>query len=160
MTDLPNRTLMFDRLRQAILASKREHHPLALLMMDLDRFKEINDTFGHHGGDDVLRHVATRLKGQLRESDTVARLGGDEFAIILPGVVDQAAAGATAARILQALQEPLLIEDESLEIRASVGIALFPRHAVDADTLLPRADGAMYEADRSGTASTVVILDH
>src|SRR5207237_285943 len=102
LTDLPNRTLMFDRLRQAILASKREHHPLALLMMDLDRFKEINDTFGHHGGDDVLRHVSIRLKAQLRESDTVARLGGDEFAIILPGVVDEAAAGATAARILQA----------------------------------------------------------
>src|ERR1700726_1968011 len=122
LTDLPNRTLMFDRLRQAILVSKREHHPLALLMMDLDGFKEINDTFGHHGGDEVLRHVATRLKAQLRESDTVARLGGDEFAIILPGVADEATAGATATRILHALQEPLLIEGETLEIRASIEI--------------------------------------
>src|SRR5207253_2657772 len=86
-------------------------------------------------GDDVLRHVSDRLKGQLRESDTVARLGGDEFAIILPGVVDEAAAGATAGRILQALQEPLMIEDEPLEVRASVGIALFPRHAENALTL-------------------------
>src|SRR5256886_1792939 len=160
LTDLPNRTLMFDRLRQAILTSKREHHPLALLMMDLDRFKEINDTFGHHGGDDVLRHVSIRLKGQLRESDTVARLGGDEFAIILPGVVDQAAAGATAARILQALQEPLVIEDESLEIRASVGIALFPRHAEDADILLRRADAAMYEAKRAGAGIAFYTLEH
>ena len=160
LTDLPNRTLMFDRLRQAILASKREHHPLALLMMDLDRFKEINDTFGHHGGDDVLRHVSDRLKGQLRESDTVARLGGDEFAIILPGVVDEAAAGATAARILQALQEPLMIEDEPLEVRASVGIALFPRHAEDADTLLRRADAAMYEAKRAGAGIAFYTLEH
>jgi diguanylate cyclase (GGDEF)-like protein/PAS domain S-box-containing protein len=159
LTDLPNRTLMFDRLRQAILVSKREHHPLALLMMDLDGFKEINDTFGHHGGDEVLRHVATRLKAQLRESDTVARLGGDEFAIILPGIVDEAAAGLTASRILQALQEPLMIEGEPLEIRASIGIVLFPRHAEDADTLLRRGDAAMYEAKRAGTGTAFYTLE-
>jgi len=159
LTDLPNRTLLFDRLRQAILVSKREHHPLALLIMDLDRFKEINDTFGHHGGDDVLRHVAGRLKGQLRESDTVARLGGDEFAIILPGIVDEAAAGLTASRILQALQEPLMIEGEPLEIRASIGIVLFPRHAEDADTLLRRGDAAMYEAKRAGTGTAFYTLE-
>src|SRR3989442_5948886 len=160
LTGLPNRTLMFDRLRQAILASKREQHPLALQRMALDRFKEINDTFGHHGGDDVLRHVSTRLKGQLRESDTVARLGGDEFAIILPGVVDEAAAGATAARILQALQEPLVIDNESLEIRASVGIALFPRHAEDADILLRRADAALYAPKRAGAGIAFYTLEH
>ena len=160
LTDLPNRTLMFDRLRQAILVSKREHQPLALLMMDLDGFKEINDTFGHHGGDEVLRHVATRLKAQLRESDTVARLGGDEFAIILPGVADEATAGATATRILHALQEPLLIEGETLEIRASIGIVLFPRHAEDADTLLRRGDAAMYEAKRAGAGTAFYTLEH
>ncbi len=160
LTDLPNRTLLFDRLQQAILASKREHHPLALLMMDLDRFKEINDTFGHHGGDDVLRHVAARLKSQLRESDTVARLGGDEFAIILPGVQDEAAAGLTASRILQALQEPLMIEGEQLEIRASIGIVLFPRHAEDADTLVRRGDAAMYEAKRAGAGTAFYTLEH
>ena len=159
LTDLPNRTLLFDRLRQAILVSKREHHPLALLIMDLDRFKEINDTFGHHGGDEVLRQVAGRLKGQLRESDTVARLGGDEFAIILPGIVDEAAAGLTASRILQALQEPLMIEGEPLEIRASIGIVLFPRHAEDADTLLRRGDAAMYEAKRAGTGTAFYTLE-
>ena len=160
LTDLPNRTLMFDRLRQAILVSKREHQALALLMMDLDEFKEINDTFGHHGGDEVLRHVATRLKRQLRESDTVARLGGDEFAIILPGVADDAAAGATASRILNALQEPLMIEGEALEVRASIGIVLFPRHAEDADTLLRRGDAAMYEAKRAGTGTAFYTLEH
>lgn len=160
LTDLPNRTLMFDRLRQAILVSKREHHPLALLMMDLDGFKEINDTLGHTGGDDVLRNVATRLKAQLRESDTVARLGGDEFAIILPGVADEAAAGATATRILHALQEPLLIEGETLEIRASIGIVLFPLHAEDADTLLRRGDAAMYEAKRAGAGTAFYTLEH
>ena len=160
LTDLPNRTLMFDRLRQAILVSKREHQPLALLMMDLDGFKEINDTFGHHGGDEVLRHVATRLKAQLRESDTVARLGGDEFAIILPGVADEATAGATATRILHALQEPLIIEGEALEIRASIGIVLFPRHAEDADTLLRRGDAAMYEAKRAGAGTAFYTLEH
>src|ERR1700731_3300038 len=160
LTDLPNRTLMFDRLRQAILVSKREHQPLALLMMDLDGFKEINDTFGHHGGDEVLRHVATRLKAQLRESDTVARLGGDEFAIILPGVPDEATAGATATRILHALQEPLIIEGEALEIRASIGIVLFPRHAEDADTLLRRGDAAMYEAKRAGAGTAFYTLEH
>jgi diguanylate cyclase (GGDEF)-like protein/PAS domain S-box-containing protein len=160
LTDLPNRTLMFDRLRQAILVGKREHHPLALLMMDLDGFKEINDTLGHHGGDDVLRNVATRLKAQLRESDTVARLGGDEFAIILTGVADEAAAGATATRILHALQEPLLIEGETLEIRASIGIVLFPLHAEDADTLLRRGDAAMYEAKRAGAGTAFYTLEH
>ena len=160
LTDLPNRTLMFDRLHQAILVSKREHHPLALLMMDLDGFKEINDTFGHHGGDEVLRHVAGRLKGQLRESDTVARLGGDEFAVILPGVPDETAASLTASRILQALQQPLMIEGELLEIRASIGIVLFPRHAEDADTLLRRGDAAMYEAKRAGAGTAFYTLEH
>jgi len=101
LTDLPNRTLLYDRLRQAILSGKRNQQPLALLVMDLDRFKEINDTFGHHGGDEVLRQVAVRLRSELRESDTIARLGGDEFAIILPDVPDEAAAGITAGRLLQ-----------------------------------------------------------
>jgi diguanylate cyclase (GGDEF)-like protein/PAS domain S-box-containing protein len=160
LTDLPNRTLLFDRLHQAILVSKREHQPLALLMMDLDGFKEINDTFGHHGGDEVLRHVAGRLKGQLRESDTVARLGGDEFAVILPGVREETAAAQTASRILQALQQPMMIEGELLEIRASIGIVLFPRHAEDADTLLRRGDAAMYEAKRAGAGTAFYTLEH
>jgi diguanylate cyclase (GGDEF)-like protein/PAS domain S-box-containing protein len=160
LTDLPNRTLLYDRLRQSILLSKREHHPLALLVMDLDRFKEVNDTFGHHAGDDVLRQVASRLRTELRESDTIARLGGDEFAIILPGVADEAAAGLTAGRLLQALLQPLTVEGEQLEIRASIGIVLFPRHAEDADTLLQRGDAAMYEAKRTGSGTAFYMFEH
>ena len=160
LTDLPNRTLLYDRLQQSILLGKREHHPLALLMMDLDRFKEVNDTFGHHAGDDVLRQVAARLKSELRESDTIARLGGDEFAIILPGVADEAAAALTAGRLLQALLQPLTIEGEQLEIRASIGIVLFPRHAEDAESLLRRGDAAMYEAKRTGAGTAFYTLEH
>jgi diguanylate cyclase (GGDEF)-like protein len=155
LTDLPNRTLLYDRLQQAILIGKREQHPLALLVMDLDRFKEINDTFGHHAGDDVLRQLAHRLKLHLRESDTVSRLGGDEFAVILPGVRDEAGATLTASRILESLTEPVTIEGEQLEVRASIGIVLFPRHGEDADTLLRRGDAAMYQAKRSGAGTAV-----
>ena len=155
LTDLPNRTLLYDRLQQAILIGKREQHPLALLVMDLDRFKEINDTFGHHAGDDVLRQLAQRLKAHLRESDTVSRLGGDEFAVILPGVRDEAGATLTAGRILEALTQPLTIESEQLEMRASIGIVLFPRHGEDADTLLRHGDAAMYQAKRSGAGTAI-----
>src|SRR3989440_1740091 len=155
LTDLPNRTLLYDRLQQAILIGKREQHPLALLVMDLDRFKEINDTFGHHAGDDVVRQLAQRLRVHLRESDTVSRLGGDEFAVILPGVRDEAGATLTAGRLLEALTQPLTIEGEQLEMRASLGIGLFPRHGEDADTLLRHGDAAMYQAKRSGAGTAI-----
>lgn len=160
LTDLPNRTLLYDRLQQAILTSKRQQRPMALLMMDLDRFKEVNDTFGHHGGDAILRQVALRLRAQLRESETIARLGGDEFAIILPGVRDQAAAGLTAGRLLQALLHPFFVDGEQLEIRASIGIVLFPEHGQDADTLMRRADTAMYFAKRGNRGSAFYALEH
>ncbi len=160
LTDLPNRTLLYDRLQQAILASKREQRPMALLMMDLDGFKEVNDTFGHQGGDAVLRQVALRLKAQLRESETIARLGGDEFAIILPDVPDEGPAGVTAGRLLQALLEPVFVDGEKLELRASIGIALFPKHGEDADTLLRRADSAMYAAKRGRGGSAFYDLGH
>jgi len=160
LTDLPNRTLLYDRLQQAILASKREQRPMALLMMDLDRFKEVNDTFGHHGGDTILRQVARRLKAQLRESETIARLGGDEFAVILPGVADEAAARVMSSRLLQALHQPLSVDGEKLEISASIGIVFFPQHGEDADTLLRRADTAMYVAKRGKGGSAVYALEH
>jgi diguanylate cyclase (GGDEF)-like protein/PAS domain S-box-containing protein len=160
LTDLPNRTLLYDRLQQAILASKREQLPMALLMMDLDRFKEINDSLGHHGGDSVLRQVALRLQTQLRESETIARLGGDEFAIILPGVRDEAAAGLTAGRLLQALFRPFSVEGEKLAITASIGIVFFPKDGEDADTLLRRADTAMYVAKRANSGSAFYTAEH
>ncbi len=148
LTGLPNRLLLHDRLQQALLIAQREARPLALLLMDLDRFKEVNDTFGHQYGDALLQEVATRLRSRLRESDTVARLGGDEFGIVLPGVNDQAEAGRIASKLLQALAQPYTIEHRTVDIPASIGIALFPEHGSDATTLLRRADVAMYVAKR------------
>jgi diguanylate cyclase (GGDEF)-like protein/PAS domain S-box-containing protein len=156
LTELPNRTLFLDRLRQAIVGARRDTRELALLLIDLDRFKEINDTFGHQYGDLLLRQVVAQLRGVLRESDTVARLGGDEFAILLPGA-DRRAAEWTVSKILQVLGRPFNAEGHVLDTGASVGIALFPDHGQDAHGLLQRADVAMYGAKRS--ESTCVVYE-
>jgi diguanylate cyclase (GGDEF)-like protein len=150
LTKLPNRTLFHDRLQQTILNAKREHKPFALCIMDLDRFKDINDTLGHHVGDMLLQQVATRLRGKLRESDTVARMGGDEFAVLLPTVSGKHA-GMAARMLLQALRTPFAVEEHSLTIGASIGIALYPDHGVDANILMQRADVAMYAAKNAGS---------
>ncbi len=148
LTGLPNRLLLHDRLEQAILSAQREGEPLAFLLMDLDRFKEVNDTFGHHYGDLLLQHVGTRLRATLRGSDTVARLGGDEFGMVLAGVPDGAEASRLAGKILQGLEQPFTIEGQTLTIAGSIGIVLFPEHGPDAATLIRRADVAMYVAKR------------
>ena len=149
LTNIPNRTLLSDRLLQAILAAKREQKLVALMVMDLDRFKEINDTMGHHSGDLVLQAVASRLRATLRQSDTAARLGGDEFAVVLPGIQDKENAVLLAQKILQAVQAPLMLEGRNIDIGMSVGIALYPTQGEDAGTLMQRADVAMYLAKRS-----------
>jgi diguanylate cyclase (GGDEF)-like protein/PAS domain S-box-containing protein len=149
LTDLPNRTLLFDRLETAIHKARETRNPLALLLMDLDRFKEVNDTFGHHFGDVLLKQVAFRLRNQLQDADTVARLGGDEFALVLPNVGDANGAATTARNILNTLQQPFVVEAQVLEVGASIGIALYPHHGLDARTLLRRADVAMYTAKQS-----------
>jgi diguanylate cyclase (GGDEF)-like protein/PAS domain S-box-containing protein len=149
LTGLPNRALLRDRLDQAILSYEREGVPLTLLMIDLDRFKEINDNFGHQLGDVVLKQIGPRLRSALRTADTIARLGGDEFAILLPKVGDESGAMAMAVKILNALELPFVIEGHSLEISASIGIAICPRHGRDWATLLRRADVAMYAAKKS-----------
>jgi diguanylate cyclase (GGDEF)-like protein/PAS domain S-box-containing protein len=149
LTDLPNRTLLNDRLRQAILTAQRQERLLALLIMDLDRFKEINDTLGHHIGDLVLQEVAKRMRAVLRESDTVARLGGDEFAVLLPEA-DAENAIVAAAKILKGLEAPFILEGRTLDIGASIGIALFPEHGEDGVSLMQHADVAMYTAKRGG----------
>ncbi len=153
LTDLPNRSLLHDRLDQAARAANRDSKPLALLVMDLDGFKEVNDTLGHHAGDRVLQQVASRVRATLREADTVARLGGDEFAILLPST-DIDGAVLTGQKILQEIERPVLIDHRPLAIRASLGVACFPEHGASADTLLQKADVAMYLAktDRSGIA--------
>lgn len=148
LTSLPNRVLLQDRLQQAILAAARSNGQIALLMLDLDRFKEINDTLGHHVGDMVLRAVATRLQRLLRKSDTVARLGGDEFAILLP-MADLARAEQIAERVLQALEREMTLHQHKLYTSGSLGIALYPQHGASSQTLIKRADVAMYAAKRS-----------
>ncbi len=149
LTGLANRFLFHDRVQQAIRLAARERQHLALLIVDLDRFKEINDTFGHHYGDLLLQRLGPRLNEALRESDTVARLGGDEFALLLPNA-GEAGAVATAERLRQALEEPFLIEGHPLVGTGSVGIAIFPQHGEDIETLMRHADIAMYTAKRSG----------
>ena len=149
LTELPNRLLLQDRLRQAILGAQRKHQRLALLITDLDRFKEINDTLGHHYGDLVLQQVAGRMRSALRESDTIARLGGDEFAVLLPQVPNEIDAINAARKLITALEQPIHLEDQSFHIGASVGIALYPEHGEDGATLMRHADVAMYVAKRS-----------
>jgi diguanylate cyclase (GGDEF)-like protein len=146
LTNLPNRTLFHDRVGQALAIARREHIPVAVMIMDLDRFKEVNDTLGHASGDELLMQAGVRLRAALRESDTVARLGGDEFGVLLPRVVDSAAATSVARKLRKALEEPFTIHGLALQIEASVGIALYPDHGDDVHSLLQRADVAMYVA--------------
>jgi len=149
LTGLPNRVLLLDRLDQVLRTAQREHTSFALCLLDLDHFKEVNDTLGHERGDRVLQEVATRIYGVLRDSDTVARLGGDEFAILLPGVNADGAI-ATATRVKLALQTPLDLDGFHPDMAGSIGITLFPLHASDVATLLIRADIAMYAAKQAG----------
>jgi diguanylate cyclase (GGDEF)-like protein len=154
LTDLPNRALLHDRLDQATRIATRESKSLALLLLDLNGFKEINDTLGHHAGDRVLQFVASRLRATLREADTVARLGGDEFAVLLP-VADLDGALLTAQKLLHEIEQPCVIDQRSLSVRASLGIACFPEHGSSADTLLQKADVAMYAAKTDGVGISV-----
>lgn len=149
LTGLPNRILLHDRMQQAISGALRGGKAVALFLMDLDRFKEINDGLGHHFGDVLLQKVALRLRGALRESDTVARLGGDEFAILLPVIDDQQHAELTAQKLLHTLEKPIVTEGHTLIISGSIGIALFPQHGEDIAALMRRADMAMYKAKRA-----------
>ncbi len=156
LTNLPNRSLFYDRLHHAILAGKRESKPLALFILDLDGFKQINDTAGHHYGDLVLKAVSQRLCNVVRKSDTVARLGGDEFAILLPGD-NMDGAVLTAHKILEAIRMPLLLEEKIFNVGASIGIALFHEHGEDFGGLIQKADKAMYSIKKSGIGYAVYV---
>jgi diguanylate cyclase (GGDEF)-like protein len=146
LTGLPNRELLRDRLGQALSAATRTDGEVALLLIDLDRFKEINETLGHSYGDKLLCQVGPRLRSILRDGDTVARLGGDEFAVLLPSVDGVAEAQAVAERLREALHRPFDVEGVSLDVEASVGIVLSPWHGTDTEELLRNADIAMYAA--------------
>ena len=148
LTGLPNRILFDDRLEHAIEAADRCGEPLAVLLLDLDRFKEVNDTLGHHAGDQLLRDVAARLREAVRKCDTVARLGGDEFAVLFPHVGSEADAWDLTKRLLDALTHPFELNGLPFDVAVSTGIALYPQHATDKDRLLQYADVAMYAAKR------------
>ncbi|MEL4431712.1 EAL domain-containing protein [Shewanella mangrovisoli] len=150
LTGLPNRTLFQDRLNHAISQAHRSNNIVALLFLDLDRFKHINDSMGHHIGDLLLKAVAHRLQNAVREGDTVARLGGDEFTIILEGVAKTKAATLISEKVLKAFQAPFLLDDKSLTISTSIGISLYPNDAEDVDSLIKFADTAMYHAKALG----------
>lgn len=144
LTGLPNRFLFFDRLDQAIKKSRRQKHRFALLFLDLDNFKRINDSFGHVTGDEVLQKIADYLAQTVRDSDTVARLAGDEFTIILDNVRSTSNVEAITQKMIKAVSQPIETQQATVVITASVGISIFPDHGEDAETLLRKADMAMY----------------
>jgi diguanylate cyclase (GGDEF)-like protein/PAS domain S-box-containing protein len=146
LTDLANRTLFFDRLRQALMSARREGKKVALVMLDLDAFKHVNDAFGHAVGDELLKALAVRLREGLRATDTVARIGGDEFAWVLPRVAGRQAAERMVRKRLNAIQVAYANDRERLQVRVSAGIAIYPDDASNVDTLIRFADAAMYSA--------------
>ncbi|MDA5109891.1 sensor domain-containing diguanylate cyclase [Brevibacillus thermoruber] len=150
LTGLPNRRLLLDRMQQAIAKAKRSDQLLAVLFLDCDNFKEINDTWGHDVGDQFLQVLAKRLASCVRDVDTVARLGGDEFVILLTSLESDTEAAKVAARILDVLQQPWLIAKQRFSITTSIGIAFFPHDGTDADQLLRHADQALYKAKSGG----------
>jgi diguanylate cyclase (GGDEF)-like protein/PAS domain S-box-containing protein len=150
LTNLPNRSLALDRLKQALSKAQRDHRRVGLLFLDLDRFKDVNDTLGHEYGDQLLQEVAARLVNCLRESDTVARLGGDEFLVILPELDSAERCEPIAGKLLAALESPFELSGEEVFITASIGCTVYPDDARDISSLLRNADIAMYEIKREG----------
>jgi diguanylate cyclase len=156
LTELPNRALLLDRFRQAIANARRNDTSLAVLFLDLDNFKEINDTLGHAVGDDALRAVARGLVSAIRAGDTVSRHGGDEFLILLAGMSHASDAVVVAEKIIAVLARPALLGGHLICLTASIGISVFPDDANDAETLIELADASMYLAKKRGLGRFVV----
>ncbi len=150
LTGLPNRMLLEDRMAQAVTRGERGGKPFALMFVDLDRFKPVNDTYGHHVGDELLKMVAHRLTCCVRKADTVARAGGDEFVIVLSEIGERKDAAMVGAKIIDELSRPFFIERNELEISCSIGISVYPADGKDVMTLKANADVAMYHAKRNG----------
>jgi diguanylate cyclase (GGDEF)-like protein len=151
LTGLPNRVLLGDRLRQAMVQGRRRERLLAVALIDLDGFKAVNDTHGHHAGDQLLTALAVRMKLALREGDTLARLGGDEFVVVLPDLSEVGASVPIFDRLLQAVAEPIMVGETTLCVSASIGVTFYPQpEDLDADQLLRQADHAMYQAKLIG----------
>jgi diguanylate cyclase (GGDEF)-like protein len=153
LTGLPNRALFNDRLGVALAHARRHKHRVAVMLLDLDHFKEVNDTLGHSVGDQLLKAVGDRLFSLLRESDTVSRMGGDEFLLLLPEMADPAHASSAAERILQSIRQPFVLESHTIHITTSLGIAIYPDDGTDGDTLVKKADLAMYRVKEEGRDS-------
>ena len=160
LTELPNRAFFHQNVEAAIGTEAGSDNHVAVLLMDLDRFKEVNDTLGHHNGDLLLQAVANRLRATVRPGDLVARLGGDEFGVLLVDGPDREAAEAMAERLIHGLAAPFVVQELSLEVGASIGIALYPDHGGDVDSLLQRADVAMYQAKSTLRGHVVYSPDH
>ncbi len=158
LTGLPNRFLFDDRLHAGVHSARRSGEPVALLMVDFDRFKSVNDTYGHAAGDALLRIKASRISAMLRESDTVARLGGDEFACILPST-NSTGALLVARKLIETVVEPVSVGGRVFEVGASVGISIYPDIASDATLLQDQADRAMYSAKRGQTGFALASRD-
>jgi diguanylate cyclase (GGDEF)-like protein/PAS domain S-box-containing protein len=154
LTGLPNRLLFGERIDQAIRHAERNHTKLAVVLMDLDRFKEVNDSLGHSAGDHLLANVGERMRDAVRGSDTVARLGGDEFGLLLPELTDGDGAVPVVTRIRAALERPVYVHSLPLAVEASIGIALYPDHGTDAQSLIQKADVAMYDSKRDNASHT------
>lgn len=155
VTGLPNRALLQERLEYAVALARRDDRRLALLLLDIDGFNEVNEAVGHQQGDGVLREIGMRLQALLREADTVARLGGDEYAILITSVGDERATAIVGDKLVSEIAEPFTIADTEVRVTASIGIALFPDHADSVETLTQRADIAMYVAKRRGGGAYV-----
>ncbi len=160
VTDLPNRAQFLEQVQQAIEAAKGKGHPLALLFMDLDRFRDVNDTLGHAHGDSLLQQVGLRLRGALFAPDIVARLGGDEFGILLPKLASADDVKLIIKKLQDFLQAPFMVNGIPIDVEASIGVALAFKHADDADTLLQRADIAMYRAKELASGYAVYAPEH
>jgi diguanylate cyclase (GGDEF)-like protein len=150
LTGLANRRLLTERMTMALAQARRRHRSMAVVYLDLDGFKQVNDTFGHGVGDILLKTVAERLAAMVREEDTVARIGGDEFLFILSEIQDAGCAEIVAAKAIEVISKPFLIEGNTIGITTSVGIGIFPNHGDEADTLMKNADQALLEAKRAG----------
>ncbi|OSM05132.1 hypothetical protein MAIT1_03283 [Magnetofaba australis IT-1] len=159
LTGLPNRLLFEDRLHQAIASAQRYGSEIALLYIDLDKFKPVNDTYGHEAGDMALRTVSKRLTSLLRASDTAARIGGDEFVALLPELHDTESVKHVARKILQSLAEPVDLGVAQAKMGASIGISFFPRHGENYESLMSAADTAMYAVKQSGRNDYCIASD-
>ena len=155
LTHIPNRALMLDRINNAIALARRHGTRFALLFLDVDHFKQINDRFGHAIGDAALQLLARRLQSMVRDSDTVCRYGGDEFLVLLPEIVHPSDAATVAAKVLSAIAEPALLGKQVLRLSTSIGVSIYPEEGGDAASLIAHADSAMYRAKRQRQASGV-----